>query len=487
MLHHLTPLQQDSWALSVAAIRQQESQALFSLPNGTLMTRAGLAAAQLLRAVLPNARKVAVLCGPGNNGGDGLVMARLLHTHGLKVQVHLWGGHGPQADREDALAQAQASGVTLIEGGPLNSDCDCLVDALLGIGLREPPRGGLEEGIAHLRAHGAPVLALDVPSGLDADSGADLGACPASWTLTYLAPKLGLFTGTGRQLAGDIWLSRLGTPEASDGSAQLTGPTSVRRWRALSPRAANSHGGHKGCQGDAWVLAGELGMRGASILAARAALAAGAGRVYWVAPHTDLREPELMQREVIPAGQTVVAGCGGGAVVAKALPSLLHEASQLVLDADALNALALQRDWSSALRKARNGRPTILTPHPLEAARLLDCRTPDIQACRIDSAQRLADQSGCTVVLKGSGTVIAAPSKPCWVNTTGHAALGTAGTGDVLAGWIGGLMAQCPEAPSDELAAIAVAWHGAAADRMPLGSGPLTAGQLISEMSAIYP
>lgn len=482
----LTPLDRSRWALNRGEIQALEQASRPPAGPGGLMGRAGLAGARFLRAALPHVRHVSVLCGPGNNGGDGLVMARWLHLQGLKVQVHQWGTPGPQTDRAEALQEAIGAGVTITEQGAPHTDSECLVDALLGTGLREGPRGAIERAIGTLRSHGAPIMALDLPSGLDPDEGADWGAACCHWTLTFLAPKPGLFTGAGRQVAGEIWLADLGTDEPKQGAARLVGSSLLPSWRSLSPRALFAHSGHKGRQGDVWVMAGEPGMAGASRLAAQAALLAGAGRVYWVAAEGNPGRLELMCRATCPAGETVVAGCGGGEAIASTLPKLLDEAAQLVLDADALNALARTPGWDALIR-AREGRTTVLTPHPLEAARLLHCPVATIQDHRLTQAQALAERARCTVVLKGSGTVVAHPGRAPWINTTGHAALGTAGTGDVLAGWLGGLLAQAPEAPSEELAAMAVAWHGAAADKVPMGAGPLTATALLTRMAALHP
>lgn len=482
----LTPLDRPRWALNRGEIQALEQATRSTTSGESLMEQAGLASAQLLRAALPHARRVSVLCGPGNNGGDGLVMARWLHLQGLKVDVHQWGTPGAQADRAEALRLALAAGVSIVDEGAPHAGSDCLVDALLGTGLRERPRGAVAKGIDSLRSHGAPIMALDLPSGLDADEGADWGAVPCHWTLTFLAPKPGLFTGEGRQLSGETWLADLGAVAPDRGAARLFGASLLPSWRSLSPRALFPHSGHKGRQGDVWVLGGEPSMAGAARLAAQAALLAGAGRVYWVAPEGDPGRLEVMHRTTCPAGKTVVAGCGGGEAIANSLPQLLNEAAQLVLDADALNALARTPNWD-AMVHARSGLPTVLTPHPLEAARLLQCDVATIQNHRLSQAQALAERTRCTVVLKGSGTVVAHPGRTPWINTTGHAALGTAGTGDVLAGWLGGLLAQAPEAPSDMLAALAVAWHGAAADQVPVGAGPLTATALLARMAAMHP
>lgn len=236
-------------------------------------------------------------------------------------------------------------------------------------------------------------------------------------------------------------------------------------------------------------------MAGAARLAARAALAAGAGRVYLTgeAPCTDSAWPELMHAPIAEAltaldDGVAVVGCGGGNEAALQLASWLERPAQLVLDADALNAMAQSTALQQALIDRRGrGQRSVITPHPLEAARLLGSDTATVQADRLAAARQLAERFQCTAVLKGSGTVIATPSLTPRINSSGHAALGTAGTGDVLSGWLGGLLAQAPTAPMHELAAIACAWHGDAADRLPVAGGPLRASELISAMAALHP
>jgi hydroxyethylthiazole kinase-like uncharacterized protein yjeF len=459
-----------------------------STPVDHLMARAGLAAARWLHALSPHSDHVTVLCGPGNNGGDGLVMARHLHQHGRTVTAVLCDAQRPSPERAQALAAAQAAGVPMQPWPSAPEPAGVVVDALLGIGQRGPARGAVAQMVRWATQTSSLRLALDVPTGLDSEQGhawdAEL-ALQSAHTLTFLAPKAGLFTGMGRQLAGEVWLEYLGCTPVAAPSALAWGAGALTDWLQWSPRARAAHAGHKGRQGDVWVIGGEAGMAGASRLAARAALHAGAGRVYLVAPEGDAGQPELMQRSAAPPGQTVVVGCGGGHSIRQALPTLLREAQQLVLDADALNALADDPALQQLLR-ARTGR-TVLTPHPLEAARLLGLGTADIQAARLTHAQVLADGFKATVVLKGSGTVVAHPGCTPIVCTTGHGALGTAGTGDVLAGWLGSLLAQAPGAPQQHVAALAATWHGAAAHSQAVGGGPLIASALIQRMSDLHP
>jgi ADP-dependent NAD(P)H-hydrate dehydratase / NAD(P)H-hydrate epimerase len=482
------------------ATRRIEAAALAATAPHALMQRAGFAVARLALAVAPHAQDVWVLAGPGNNGGDGLVAATHLHRAGKRVQVQ-WLGDAARlpADAADALAQAQAAGVAIGPGRPQGEPPQLVIDALLGIGAARAPEGPLAAGIELANALGAAVLAVDLPSGLHADTGQPLGpqAVRATHTLSLLTLHPGLFTGAGRDHAGRVWLDTLGVAvAAAEASARLVGRQDTQRLAA--PRA---HAAHKGSFGDVAVVGGAPGMGGALLLAARAALAAGAGRVYWSAlddsmPGLDALQPELMHRArwwtaapQVLQGLTVVCGCGGGAAVRAALPPLLAHAARLVLDADALNALAAEPALQAALvARAGRGRPTVLTPHPLEAARLLGSPAAEVQRDRLRAATTLASRLGCTVVLKGSGTVIAGPGALPAINPSGNALLATAGTGDVLAGWLGGLWAQHPLAPPGVVAAAAVWRHGHAADRV-ARSDPsvpsLPAGALIDAMRQV--
>jgi hydroxyethylthiazole kinase-like uncharacterized protein yjeF len=491
---------QGPWPLCLAAqAREAEARALAGAPSPTLMARAGLGVARLAVALAPQARRIAVLAGPGNNGGDGLVAARLLHAAGLGVSVwRLPSRDRPPPDAAWALAEAQLAGVPLHHLDALDSTAgvpDLAIDALLGLGARQPPAGPLASGIARLNAWhraGVQVLAVDLPSGLNPDTGQPLGEAVvrADDTLALLSLTPGCFTAHGRDLAGTMWFDDLGAAPLP----ALTTPWTLSG--APADRAA-PHAAHKGSRGDVVVIGGAPGMVGAAWLAARAALAAGAGRVFMSplsqADALDAGRPELMrlaraweQPALHLAGRTVVCGCGGGDAVREVLPAVLGHATRLVLDADALNAIAGD-DTLRALLRARSarGRPTVLTPHPLEAARLLGSRSAEVQASRLEAARALAASTDATVVLKGSGTVTAAATGEGFVNPTGNAALATAGSGDVLAGWLAGEWAANTEEDPVRLAAAAVWRHGHAADRhRDRGRvGPLLAADLIGAMA----
>ena len=505
MPRHILPELSADTALplhGLAASRAWEAQALAGRPPHELMARAGAAVAKLALAVAPHARHIAVCCGPGNNGGDGLVAARLLQAAGRRVSVHLVGtqaGRAAPADAAWALQQAQAAGLRIDLAPPAAPAAELVLDGLLGLGSRREPEGALAVAIAAINAQDAPVLAIDLPSGLDGDTGQAGLAVRARHTLSLLTLKPGLCTAQGRALAGELWWDDLGAPATPPADAWLQGSGALTDWRRLA--GARGHDSHKGSRGDVLVVGGQPGMRGAAWLAARAALAAGAGRVYACLLHGNDTEapppdrPELMswpQALLLQperwARHTLVAGCGGGAAIAAALPPLLDRARRLVLDADALNAVAADAALRQLLR-ARQGQglPTLLTPHPLEAARLLNSGSAEVQSDRLGAARALALELRCTVLLKGSGSVIASPGEASVINGSGNAALATAGTGDVLAGWLGGLWAQyggdAPEAPH-RLACAGAFWHGRAAEPEP--GGPLRAAELIERMLALH-
>jgi hydroxyethylthiazole kinase-like uncharacterized protein yjeF len=488
-----------------AASKALEALALAQAAPQALMERAGLAVARLARAAAPGARRVEVWCGPGNNGGDGYVAARHIHAAGTEVTViDAAPGAKRPADALRAMQRAQEAGIRpCLPAEAPKAAPDLLIDALLGLGTSRAPQGPLAEAVAAINARGAPVLAVDLPTGLDADTGQPLGtqAVRATHTLALLTLKPGLFTAQGRDLAGTVWLDDL-EALTSDPAPVTAGATA----RLLGPvhRRALPHAAHKGSRGDLWIVGGAQGMVGAARLAARAGLAAGAGRVY-VTLLTDEAEgdaslafdaarPELMHRSfgqarpLLLGAATIVAGCGGGQAIASQLPALLAEAQRLVLDADALNALAREPALLRLL-KGRAGRSqgTVLTPHPLESARLLGISNAAVQADRLAHARALAEATLSTVVLKGSGTVIAAPDVRPAINPSGNAALATPGTGDVLAGWLGGLWAQAPHTAPHEVACAAVWQHGHAADvarATPQCAGaPLLADELITALA----
>jgi ADP-dependent NAD(P)H-hydrate dehydratase / NAD(P)H-hydrate epimerase len=458
-----------------------------------LMQRAGLAVARLACALAPHAQTIWLACGPGNNGGDGLEAAMHLKLWGRNPVV-TWLGDEARcpADALLSLHRARQAGVTFAAEPP--TEYDFVIDALLGIGQSKPVTGVLADWLHHMQATAPAVLCVDVPSGLDADTGNYVESeiainniaveainTPAIcqnapvFCLSLLTLKPGLFTAHGKDAAGEIWFDDLDI-DAKNGASEPPSAWLLGADHASLP--ARLHANHKGSFGDVAVVGGATGMTGAALLAGRAALHAGAGRVFVAlldagnssqSLAVDLLQPELMFRSIqtLPLReQTVVCGCGGGDAVRYVLPQVLSQAPRLVLDADALNAISVDTSLQTLLiARSKRSFSTILTPHPLEAARLLGMSTAQVQADRLAAAQTLADRFGCVVVLKGAGSVIAALGVTSRINASGNAKLATAGTGDVLAGMVGAMLAAGDNAFS--AACIATYRHGAAADQWP--------------------
>lgn len=445
---------------SADALRELETRVALDLPPHTLMQRAGLAVARLALAVAPHARHIWVACGPGNNGGDGFEAAHHLKLLGKRTVVTC--ACDPRNLPWDAAAsrrRALEAGVEMTESVP--SGFDLCIDALFGIGAIRQFQEPYLSWIKAINSSGSPVLAVDIPSGLNSDTGAACWPCVhADFTLSLLALKPGLFTAGGRDACGEIWLNSLNVSQPAKPCAVLNsqpGPF-IRK-----------HNSHKGSFGDVAIVGGASGMEGAATLAATAALHGGAGRVYVcfldsaVSPLSS-QCPEVMCRSpdgIIYQDLVVVAGCGGGNSIKVHLPRIILESSRLVLDADALNAIAADKALQQIV-VARRPSTTVLTPHPLEAARLLNSSSHEVQANRTQAAQAIADRFACTVVLKGSGTIIASPGTMPRINPTGNAKLATAGTGDVLAGLIGARIAGGGEA--FEAACDSAYRHGSIAD-----------------------
>lgn len=479
------------------SIRTQETRLQAQSPT-PLMEKAGWATAQLALAVAPHAQRIWVAAGPGNNGGDGLEAALHLHRWGKTVQVSLIGhAHTLPADAHAAWQRAQAAGVPITSDWPASwlegmTPQDLCIDALLGIGATRPLSADMQTWVRAMNGSLAQLLAIDLPTGLDPESGQLLGnttdtSClvQAHHTLTFIAAKPGLFMGHGRDACGDIWLDDLGLQAQPHPTAPAATPQA--RLNHRRPHLTKTHASHKGSHGDVAVIGGEhlsahgIGMTGAAVLAATAALHAGAGRVMLSllsGPAIDSAPPDLMQRDwqrLALEKLHVVCGCGGGQAVHALLPDVLQRSAQLVLDADGLNAMAQDDSLPALLRQRASAQPTVITPHPLEAARLLQTTTAQVQSDRLQAAQDLVDLFRCTVVLKGSGTVIAAPGQTPRINTTGHGRLAIGGTGDVLAGLIGARMAQGLSA--FDAACAAVAQHGQLANDWPQNQA-LTASRL---------
>jgi hydroxyethylthiazole kinase-like uncharacterized protein yjeF len=492
---------------SIAQIRAIEQTAAANLPAGALMQRAGQAAAKAAWELLPEPRtqaRILILAGPGNNGGDAFEAACHLRRAGAHVTLIFFGDASKQPpDARAARLRAEAASVEILPESTLAAHSherwSLIVDGLYGIGLTRAIDGAQRIAVDTAnRLRGAlacPLLALDVPSGLHADTGAIVGggagiAIRATHTLTFIADKPGLHTVHGRDHAGLVQLARLDIDHTQfpAAPARLNQPALFAS--LLQPRRHNSH---KGSYGDVAVLGGAHGMGGAVILAARAAAHCGAGRVYAGflehPPPYDSVQPELMCRlamELPLEGMTLAAGPGLGTSRAAhdLLARTLNVAAPLVLDADALNLLALEPGLQQKVR--RRSSPALLTPHPLEATRLLAVSSDEVQSDRPAAARELARRLNAVVILKGSGTVIADAAGDIAINPTGNPGLATAGSGDVLTGICGALLAQ--GYPAWE-AALAATWlHGRAADLLvEQGIGPvgLVAGELVGAARAV--
>lgn len=480
------------WVHSRQQTRQLDAALISSGIAGIeLMQRAAQAAWQVLLARWPDAGCVTVLCGAGNNAGDGYLVARLALAAGWRVQV--WTPSAPERLDGDAAAawrQAQQAGVP-IAGWAADTVFDgVLVDALLGTGLSGPVRAHFAEAIAAVNRSACPVLAIDVPSGLDADRGVPLGAAvQADVTVTFIALKLGLLTAQGPDLCGELVYAALADPLPPDvpASLELLG---LSRWKECLPSRPRS--AHKGRFGHLLLVGGGPGMGGAIMLAAEAALCSGAGKVTvatsaeHVAPLLS-RCPEAMVRAVtdgrelaplLAAADALVLGPGlGRSAWAEQLLSLcLDAALPRVLDADALNLMA-QRSRPMGL-----GENTVVTPHPAEAARLLQCSTAQVQGDRLDAVLGLVELLGCHVVLKGAGSLVASPASALLLPAVcgaGNPGMAVGGMGDVLSGLLGALLAQ--RVPAAQAARYAVLVHAIAGDQLAgdVGEVGIRAGEMI--------
>jgi len=481
---------------TTSAVRELEALAAAAAPPPTLMERAGAAAAEYARALCGDtARDILVVAGPGNNGGDALEVATHLKRGYFRVAVVFAGERDrlPE-DARNALGKWEAAGGTLLGDIPEDARFDLAIDGLFGVGLTRPLAGRYATLVQRLNALRLPILSIDIPSGINADTGAIMGcAVRARHTITFIAHKPGLLTLDGPDHCGSLKLDTLGVDAASllDPEGELLDESILEG--AIRPRPRNFHKGQAGSVG---ILGGAQGMVGAAIIAGRAALKCGAGRVYLGLltprpPCVDSTQPELMLRKpaaVLGTGLVSVLVAGPGTGTADAARKLLRAALKfpgpLVLDADALNLVAANRPLAVSLEKRTA--PTVLTPHPAEAARLLGQSTREVQADRVVSARALARRYRSHVVLKGNGSVIAEPEGAFWINPTGNPGMASAGMGDALSGIVAALCAQGAE---PLLALLAGTWlHGAAGDELAgAGAGPIgiTASEVIDRARAL--
>lgn len=478
--------------LPLAALRAIEAADV----DHALMERAGAAAAALAEKIgRSRGKPVLILAGPGNNGGDALVVARLLHLRTVACHLVLAGDEAKlPADAQKAWQKFLAAGGTVHRDLPTETPWDLVIDGLFGVGLSRPIAGRyarlVDDMQSAARRSDCPLLALDCPSGLDSETGTRHGSTvKATHTITFLGLKPGLLTADGPDRCGEITLAELDATRpalASSAIGHCIAPPDFAELLQARPRNCN-----KGSFGSAGLLGGAPGMVGAALLAGRAALKLGTGKVFLGFPGdpplvVDPVQPELMLRDgeaLFAAPLTALAcgpGIGQGAVARSLLARAIGQTIPLVLDADALNLLGLEPAFGEALPTRRT--ITVLTPHPGEAARLLGTSTDEIQADRLNAARRLAERFKSWIVLKGCGSIVVAPNGDWWINTTGNPGLASAGTGDVLSGFLVALLAQ---GHSGRVATLAATWlHGAAADLLTgdpaTGAGPigLTASEL---------
>lgn len=475
-----------------AAVRELDRQAIeiHAVPGIELMNRAGAALLDELIVRWPDARRIVVVCGGGNNGGDGFVVARLALEQGLEPKlICVTDPATLKGDARKAWGAAQAAGLVPVPFKPSVFDgADMIVDAIFGIGLDRPVEGAVANVIHAINSSGVPVLAVDIPSGLAADTGAVLDcAVHATATVTFIGLKQGLLTGAGPEYCGTIRFEDLGVPLAV--YDEVT-PSAMRiDWaRVKSNLASRPRHAHKGMSGHVLVIGGNHGMAGAVRLAAEAAARTGAGLISVATRNAHIAamaaaRPEIMWHGVdevsdlgpLLARATIVAigpGLGQDSWAQQLLARVLESSLPLIVDADALNLLAQEPcsrgNW-------------ILTPHPGEAARLLQCSSSEINADRFATVQKLQERYQAVVVLKGAGSLIIDENGAIALCSEGNPGMAVGGMGDVLTGVIAALGAQ--GLPLGDAARLGVSLHAAAGDRAALdGERGLLAGDLLPHL-----
>jgi ADP-dependent NAD(P)H-hydrate dehydratase / NAD(P)H-hydrate epimerase len=512
--------------LTAAEMKQVDrlTTSRYRVPSLSLMENAGRSVAEFIRSRFSKLaqRRIVVLCGKGNNGGDGFVAARHLLKMGAKPSVYFIGDlRDVKGDAATNLKRWKKLGKLLSDQGtgaggwmPLSPDV-IVVDALLGTGVRGPIEGRLREAIVSVnsREAGCTVVSVDIPSGLHADTGEVQGvAVVADFTITFTAPKPGMALGSGGRLVGRLSVRQIGSPPAlieEIGQGRLRWSEPAEFFEFAIPRKA---AGNKGDYGHALVVAGSAGKSGAAVLSSWAALRSGAGLVTVATPEPALpiiaaHTPEIMTEPLAATtAGTISVRCLEGGLFASLLagkralaigPGLTTQAETqqfvrtvagnrsvpIILDADGLNAFAGR---ASELKHAEG--MLCVTPHPGEMARLLGCTVKDVQARRVEIALQAAADWNAIVILKGSETVIAAPGGTAFINSTGNPGMATGGTGDVLTGILAALTAQFGTADWHRVLSFGVYLHGLAGDIAYEDSGeaPLMASDLIRAIPRAY-
>lgn len=445
----------------------------YDLPAYVLMTRAGTAALRLLKNKWPQTKHIVIICGAGNNGGDGFELARQALSQAIQPTLFQLSDAQPMsAEALAARDSCLAAGINIQPFQNTIPDCDLIVDALMGTGLNRPVEGALALAIDAINSASkhTPVLSLDIPSGLHADTGQALGcAVHATQTLSYIGLNVGLFTAEAKDHCGQIHFDGLGVPAAVYQQVPTTASRlSLHQYQShLAPRKRTAH---KGVFGHLLVVGGHHGMAGAVRMAGEAGARVGAGLTSLATRAThaaliSMMRPEIMSHAVeasetltplLKAANAVTLGPGLGQTEwSQALyKQTLASGLPMVVDADALNLLSLAPEYRDNW---------ILTPHPGEAARLLACSTQDIQADRLAAAMQLQQRYGGVVVLKGSGTIVCDGTTPLYLSDLGNPGMASGGMGDVLAGIIGGLLAQ--QFSLLDAACLGITLHGMAADK----------------------
>ena len=503
--------------LNAAQMREADRRTIeeIGIPSLVLMENAGRQAVAAIEAVHNDLadRQVAVLCGRGNNGGDGFVVARTLLQRGVDVSVFLIGRVADvRGDARTNLEILGRLGLTVVEIADSEawelhfsevSDCTLIVDAIFGTGLNAPLSGLMETVVADVNGAGIPIVAIDLPSGLSADSHQPIGdSIEAGMTVTLAAPKLSLVLPPAETRAGDIVIADIGIPQ--DVIQSLDGPrvdllTRSAMRELISPRSPDTH---KGDYGRVLVVAGSRGKTGAAHLAAVGALRSGAGLVTIATPaccvpviaamapeymtegideRADGLDPESVDRVLDLARDVIAVGPGLGQAPStkQFVKALVDRATMpLVVDADGLNAFTDDPDRLSG----REGRDVIITPHPGEMARLVGMSTDEVQSSRLEIARNFAAARHVYVVLKGHRTLIATPDAKVFINPTGNAGMATGGAGDVLTGMIAAWLAQLLDA--EAACKLAVYLHGMAGDLAEADEGEvsMTAGDIAGHL-----